>query len=61
MTGVQTCALPILHGFLEFKETWNKLTNFKLNHDVANQMWSEAKLGHILLLGPCLRLGVVEP
>ena len=33
-------------------ETWNKLTNFKLNHDVANQMWSEAKLGHLLLLGP---------
>ena len=33
-------------------ETWSKLTNFKLNHDVANQMWSEAKLGHLLLLGP---------
>ena len=33
-------------------ETWNKLTNFKLNHDVANQMWSEAKLGHLLFLGP---------
>ena len=33
-------------------ETWNKQTNFKLNHDVANQMWSEAKLGHLLLLGP---------
>ena len=33
-------------------ETWNKLTNFKLNHDVANQMWSEAKLGHLLLLDP---------
>ena len=33
-------------------ETWDKLTNFKLNHDVANQMWSEAKLGHLLLLGP---------
>ena len=33
-------------------ETWNKLTNFKLNHDVANQMWSGAKLGHLLLLGP---------
>ena len=33
-------------------ETRNKLTNFKLNHDVANQMWSEAKLGHLLLLGP---------
>ena len=33
-------------------ETWNKQTNFKLNHDVASQMWSEAKLGHLLLLGP---------
>ena len=33
-------------------ETLNKLTNFKLNHDVASQMWSEAKLGHLLLLGP---------
>ena len=31
---------------------WNKQTNFKLNHDVANHMWSEAKLGHLLLLGP---------
>ena len=41
----------MLHRFLEFKETWNKLTNFKLNHDVANQMWSEAKLGHLLLFG----------
>ena len=46
----------MLHGFLEFKknniETWNKQTNFKYNHDVANQMWSEAKLGHLLLLDP---------
>ena len=33
-------------------ETWHKQTNFKLNHDVANQMWSEAKLGHLFLLGP---------
>ena len=33
-------------------ETWNKQTNFKFNHDVANQMWSKAKLGHLLLLGP---------
>ena len=33
-------------------ETWNKQTNFKLNHDVANQMWSEAKLGYLLLLDP---------
>ena len=44
-------------------ETWNKLTNFKLNHDVANQMWSEAKLGHLLLLVHlgCLSLGMLEP
>ena len=44
-------------------ETWNKLTNFKLNHDVANQMWSEAKLGHLLLLihFGCLSLGMLEP
>ena len=33
-------------------EIWNEQTNFKFNHDVANQMWSEAKLGHLLLLGP---------
>ena len=33
-------------------ETWNKQINFKFNHDVANQMWSEAKLGRLLLLGP---------
>ena len=33
-------------------ETRNKQTNFKLNHDVANQIWSEAKLGYLLLLGP---------
>ena len=32
-------------------EIWNKQTNFKFNHDVANQMWSEAKLGHLRLLG----------
>ena len=45
----------MLHKIFEFKkniETWNKQTNFKLNHDVANQMWSEAKLGHLFLLGP---------
>ena len=30
----------------------NKQTNFKFNHDVANQMLSEVKLGHLLLLGP---------
>ena len=33
-------------------EIWNKQTNFKFNHDVANQMWSEAKLSHLLILGP---------
>ena len=33
-------------------ETWNKQTNSKLNHDVTNQMWNEAKLGCLLLLGP---------
>ena len=33
-------------------ETWNKQTNFRLNHDVANQMWTEAKLGYLLLLDP---------
>ena len=45
----------MLHGFLELKkriETWNKLTKFKLNYDAANQMWSKAKLGCLLLLGP---------
>ena len=45
----------MLHGFIELKkniETWNKLTKFKLNYDVANQMWTEAKLGHLLLLDP---------
>ena len=33
-------------------ETWNKQTNFKVNHDVANQMWNEAKLGYLFLLDP---------
>ena len=33
-------------------ETWNKQTNFRLNHDVANQMWTGAKLGHLLFLDP---------
>ena len=33
-------------------KTWNKQTNFILNHDVANQMQIEAKLGHLLLLDP---------
>ena len=33
-------------------EIWNKLTNFKLNNDIANQMWSKAKLGHLLFLDP---------
>ena len=43
------------HENFEFKkniEKWNKQTNFKLNHDVTNQMWSKAKLGHLLLLDP---------
>ena len=34
----------MLHEIFEFKkniETWNKQTNFKLNHDVTNQMWSK--------------------
>ena len=49
----------MLHKIFEFKkniETWNKQTNFKLNHDIASQMWSEAKLGHLLLLGPFMML-----
>ena len=33
-------------------EIWNKQINFKFNHDVANRMLSEAKLGCLLLLGP---------
>ena len=33
-------------------EIWNKQTNFILNHDVANQMRTKAKLGHLLLLDP---------
>ena len=44
----------MLHEIFKLKkyiETWNKQTNFKLNHDVTNQMWSEVKLGHLLLLG----------
>ena len=44
----------MLHEIFELKkkiETWNKQTNFKLNHDVTNQMWSEVKLDHLLLLG----------
>ena len=56
----------MLHEIFELKkniETWNKQTNFKLNHDVTNQMWSEAKLGHLLLLihFGCLSLGMLEP
>ena len=44
-------------------EKQNKQINFKLNHDVANQMWSETKLGHLLLLIHlgCLSLGILEP
>ena len=44
----------MLHENFELKkniETWNKQTNFKLNRDVTNQMWTEVKLGHLLLLG----------
>ena len=58
----------MIYEIFEFKkkkniETWNKQTNFKYNHDVANQIWSEAKLGHLCLLDPlgCLRLGMLEP
>ena len=46
----------MLYEIFELKkkniETWNKQTKFKYNHDVANQMWSEAKLGHLRLLNP---------
>ena len=53
----------MLHGFLEFKETWNKQTNFKLNHDVATkcgvrQSW--ATCFFLVHLG-CLRLDMLEP
>ena len=53
----------MLHGFLEFKETWNKQTNFKLNHDVATkcgvrQSW--ATCFFLIHLG-CLRLDMLEP
>ena len=57
----------MLHGFLEFKETYkhgiNKETNFKLNHDVATkcgvrQSW--ATCFFLTHLG-CLRLGMLEP
>ena len=44
-------------------ETWNKQTNFKLNHDVATkcgvrQSWATCLF--LVHLG-CLRLGVLEP
>ena len=43
----------ILHETLESKKHRNmEQTNFKINHDIANLMWNEAKLGHLLLLGP---------
>ena len=45
----------MLYEIFEFKkniETWNKQINFKYDHNVANQMWSEAKLGHLHLLDP---------
>ena len=50
----QTKFIKCYMKFLNSKKhrTWNKQTNFKLNHNVANQMWSEAKLDHLLLLGP---------
>ena len=44
-------------------ETWNKQTNFKLNHDVANHMWARqswATCFYLVHLG-CLRLGMLEP
>ena len=50
----QTKLIKCYIKFLNSKkniETWNKQTNFKLNHDVTNQMWSKVKLGHSLLLG----------
>ena len=34
----------ILHEILEFEETGNKQTNFKLNHDLANLMWSKVMI-----------------
>ena len=48
----------IQHETLESKKHRNReQANFKLNHDIANLMWSEAKLGHLLLLGPLRILG----
>ena len=48
----------IPHETLESKKHRNReQANFKLNHDIANLMWSEAKLGHLLLLGPLRILG----
>ena len=44
-------------------ETWNKQTNFKLNHDVANQCGvrqSWATCFFLIHLG-CLRHGMLEP
>ena len=43
-TSNATCIFRIQRNI----EIWNKQTNFKLNHDVTNQMWNEAKLGHLL-------------
>ena len=43
----------MIHKILESKNHRNmEQTNFKLNHDIANLMWSEAQLGCLLLLGP---------
>ena len=48
----------ILPETLESKKQRNmEQTSFKLNHDFANLMWSEVKLGHLLLLGPLRILG----
>ena len=54
------------HKIFEFKkniETWNKQTNFKLNHDLANQCGvrqSWVTCIFLVHLG-CFRLGVLEP
>ena len=54
------------HDILIFKQTsLTKIeTNFMLNNDIenpilANNLWSEAKLGYLLLLGP-LRMSNLE-
>ena len=48
----------ILHETLESKKHRNmEQTNFKINHDIANLLCSEAKLGHLLLLDALRILG----